>query len=277
MPVSTYRGRVPPSPTPLRRATLARLTLRPALALALVPLLLGTLMPSAAADDRPAYHPSRLAHVGTAGQVIVVTAPSWQSTHATLRAYERDGSGGWREVIGATPARLGWSGLYLAAQRRQGTGKTPAGTFAIPSAFGRLADPGTALPYTRFDRNDAWTYNPRNPYTYNVFQTADTSWRSYGDYVEQLWSHGRQYRYVAVLDYNLPGGPIRTGADGIRRSTRPANTRAGGGIFLHVTDGRSTAGCVAIPQEAMRSVLRWLDPSRRPVIVIGPESAISRM
>jgi L,D-peptidoglycan transpeptidase YkuD (ErfK/YbiS/YcfS/YnhG family) len=240
-------------------------------------LLMSAIGSGPAAADEPRYHPSRLAHVGTAGQVIVVTAPSWRSTHATLRTYERDGSGGWRAVVGATPARLGWSGLYLAAERRQGTGKTPAGTFAIPSAFGRLPNPGTDLPYTEFDRNDAWTYNPRNPYTYNVFQDADVSWAAYGGYVEDLWGHGRQYRYVAVLDYNLPDGPIRTDARGIRRSTVPPDTKAGGGIFLHVTDGRSTAGCIAISQDAMRGVLAWLDPARKPVIVVGPEAVIDRM
>jgi L,D-peptidoglycan transpeptidase YkuD (ErfK/YbiS/YcfS/YnhG family) len=103
------------------------------------------------------------------------------------------------------------------------------------------------------------------------------SWRSFGGYVEHLWAHGTQYRYVAVLDFNLPGGPIRAGSDGIRRSSRPADTRLGGGIFLHVTDGRSTSGCIAIPQDTMRRVLTWLDPKRHPVIVIGPESDISRM
>jgi L,D-peptidoglycan transpeptidase YkuD (ErfK/YbiS/YcfS/YnhG family) len=235
----------------------------------------GLAAPSATAAEPP-YHPSRLAHVGNAGQVIVVTAPSWRSTTATLRAYERDGAGGWREVLGATPARLGWSGLYLAAQRRQGTGKTPAGTFAIPSAFGRLADPGTALPYRQFDRNDAWTYDPDHPRTYNIFQTSRAGWAGYSD-AEHLWSYGDQYNYVAVMDYNLPDGPIRTGADGVRRTATPADTRAGGGIFLHVTNGKVTAGCIAIPQRQMRDVLRWLDPDRSPVIVVGPESAITRM
>jgi L,D-peptidoglycan transpeptidase YkuD (ErfK/YbiS/YcfS/YnhG family) len=230
-----------------------------------------------AAASVPPYHPSRLAHVGDAAQVVVVTAPTWRSTHGTMRAYERDGHGGWREVVGATPARLGWSGMYLAAERRQGSGRTPAGTFAIPRAFGRLADPGTRLPYTRFDRNDSWTYDPAHPLTYNVFQSAPIDWRDYGGYAEHLWAHGKQYRYIAVLDYNLPTGPIRTGADGIRRSASPPDTKAGGGIFLHVTDGRSTAGCIAIPEAAMRDVLRWLDPRRKPVIVIGPASVIGRM
>lgn len=248
----------------------------PALLLVATALVATVLVAPAAASAEPPYHPSRLANVGTAGQVIVVTAPSWRSTTATLRAYERVGDG-WREVIAATPARLGWSGLYLAAERRQGTGKTPAGTFAIPRAFGRLADPGTELPYRQFDRDDAWTYDPDRPATYNVYQTSRAGWAGSGGSAEHLWSYGRQYNYVAVMDYNLPGGPITTGADGVRRAAEPADTRAGGGIFLHVTNGKVTAGCIAIPQRQMRDVLRWLDPDRKPVIVVGPESAITRM
>ena len=179
----------------------------------------------------------------------------------------------------STPPPPAWAGAgwHRPKERRQGTGKTPAGTFGIPSAFGRLGDPGTELPYRQFDRDDAWTYNPRRPATYNVFQTVDTSWRTYGGYVESLWTYGRQYNYVAVLDYNLPNGQISRGPDGVRRTTRPADTSAGGGIFLHVTNGKVTAGCIAIPQDTMRDVLAWLDPDRKPVIVVGPESAITRM
>jgi len=233
--------------------------------------------PTATSAQQPDHHPSNLAHVGTAGQVIVVTADSWTTTQATVRAYERDGSGGWAEVVAATPARIGWSGLTPAAKRRQGTGKTPAGTFAIVDSFGRSPDPGTRMPYRRVDRDDAWTYNPERPATYNMLQTAPVEWDGYGRYVEKLWSYGTQYNYVTVLDYNLPPGPITTGADGIRRAARTANTKAGGGIFLHVTNGKSTAGCVAIPQDTMRQVMQWLDPGRKPVIVIGPASVITSM
>ncbi len=233
--------------------------------------------PNAIAADFPPYHPSRLAHVATAGQVIVVTAASSSTSYGTVRAYERDGKGGWTQVVKATPARLGWSGLALAADRRQGTGKTPAGTFAIVSAFGRKADPGTRLPYRQVDRNDAWTYNPRYPSTYNMFQSVDRSWSSYGGYVEHLWDYGTQYNYVSVLDYNLPEGPITTGPNGVRRTENPANTKAGGGIFLHVTNGKVTAGCIAVPESTMRQILQWLDPNRKPVIVIGTQSAITTM
>lgn len=171
--------------------------------------------------------------------------------------------------MAATPARLGGNGLVPAAQRRQLSNMTPMGTFAITSAFGRKSDPGTELDYVHIDRNDAWTYDPARPRTYNVFQTADRSWDAYGRYVEHLWSMGQQYDYVAVLDFNLPTGPISTGDDGVRTTTRPADTRRGGGIFLHVTNGRATAGCIAISESAMARALRWIDPAAHPIIVIG--------
>lgn len=222
--------------------------------------------PAVAAD----IDPGRLPGVGDAGQVIVVTAKSTRTSYATLRAFERTAEG-WQEVIAATPARLGSTGLIAADRRRQGTGKTPAGTFAITSAFGRAANPGTRLDYLRVDRDDAWTYNPKDPATYNILQTAPRSWSSYGIYVEDLWGHGAQYDFVAVLDYNLPKGPITVGADGIRRTDAPADVRRGGGIFLHVSNGKSTAGCVSIPGDTMRQVLTWLDPAQRPVIVVGSD------
>jgi len=228
--------------------------------------LLATAPAAQAAPD--AFDPSSLAGIGGSSQVIVVTAANTRTSYATLRAYEKGPDGTWTTVLDATPARLGYSGSVKGSARRQGTGKTPIGTFAIVTTFGRLADPGTRMPYVKFDRNDAWTYNPRSPSTYNLFQTADRSWRSFGEYVEWLWSYGSQYNYVAALDYNLPKGEVRTGADGIRRAENPANTSKGGGIFLHVSNGKVTAGCIAIPQAQMAKVMRWIDPDKQPVVVV---------
>ena len=250
------------------------LRLRAIAALAALPLLAPV---GASAAQEPAYHPSRLAHVTGADQVIVVTATSWRSTRGTLRAYERDASGAWREVLPATKAWLGYGGLVPAAARRQSTGTTPAGTFAIPSAFGRRGNPGTSMPYVQVDRNDSWPYDRDHPRTYNVFQDRPVDRAAYGGSIEWLWSKGPQYDYVAVMDYNLPDGRVIRGRDGIRRTTRPANTRAGGGIFLHVSKGEPTAGCISVPEDAMRTLLQWLDPQRSPVIVVGPTSEIGRL
>ena len=222
-----------------------------------------------------AVTPGDLPGTANAQQVIIVTSTDYRSTRALLSTYEQSPDGRWVEVLTDVPAFVGARGIVPGASRRQGTNTTPAGTYAITSGFGRKPNPGTTLPYVKVDRNDAWTYNPKVPDTYNVFQTAPVSWASYGKYVERLWKMGRQYDYVAVLDYNLPVGTITTDARGIRRTDMPANTRAGGGIFLHVSKGEPTAGCISISEGTMREVMDWLDLKRNPVIVIGKAKALA--
>ena len=180
----------------------------------------------------------------------------------------------------AGPVWLGQRGLVRAGQRRQSTLTTPAGTFGLGAAFGTAADPGTALPYEPVDPADWWPYDSWDPATYNVWQqhrTAAARWRT--TWAEDLSSFGRQYRHAVVVDFNLPGGVHWSGAQ--RVASQPADTRRGGGIFLHVqareVAERPTAGCVAMPAARLVALLRWLDPASHPVVVIGPRSAISRM
>lgn len=217
----------------------------------------------------PAVHATSVpdSRVGDARQVIVVEAPKWSSTEGTLTAFEKRGNS-WQLTQPTVRAQLGYGGLVRGDRRRQGTGTVPTGVFEILSGFGRKPDPGTSLDYVRVDRDDAWTYNPRVPSTYNVFQDVNRSWKSYGGYVEHLWDMGYQYDYVAVLDYNLPQGPITKNARGVRRSTTPPDTSRGGGIFLHVDNGNKTAGCIAVKKDVMRDLMMWLDPTKDPVIVI---------
>jgi L,D-peptidoglycan transpeptidase YkuD (ErfK/YbiS/YcfS/YnhG family) len=231
--------------------------------------------PAPRLDQAPSWDPSRLSHLGGARQVVVVTASSWSTSYAILRSYRADASG-WHEQFPAMSARIGSRGFAPLGQRRQDSGETPAGTFALVRAFGAAADPGTALPYSRFDRNDWWPYDPRDPRTYNVAQfhgrSSATQWRE--AWAEHLWNLRDQYAYAVVLDYNLPTGIYRSGSQ--RFASRTADTRAGGGIFLHVRAPRPTSGCVAVSSAGMRSILGWLDPAQDPVIVMAPTSAIGR-
>lgn len=247
-----HEWRAPPDTLPfMRRAAILVLTLA----------LLGIAHPTAQAASVPD------SRIGDARQVIVVEAPRWSATEGTLTTYERV-DGKWKVVQPTVRAQLGYGGMVRGDRRRQGTGTTPTGVYDILSGFGRKADPGTGLDYIAVDRDDVWPYNPRVPSTYNVFQSAPRKWKSYGSYVEYLWDMGMQYNYVAVLDFNLPKGPIRTDKRGIRRSTTPPDTSRGGGIFLHVDNGRKTAGCIAIRESVMRNIMRWLDPKKDPVFVI---------
>jgi L,D-peptidoglycan transpeptidase YkuD (ErfK/YbiS/YcfS/YnhG family) len=228
-----------------------------------------------AAPGAPSYDPSRLRHLGGARQVVVVTASSWSTSYATVRTYRND-STGWHAQLAPMSARIGSRGFAPLGNRRQDSGETPAGTFGLLSAFGAAPDPGTALAYRQFDRNDWWPYDPRDPRTYNVAQfhgrSGATLWRP--AWAEHLWDLRDQYEYAVVLDYNLPEGTYRSGSQ--RFATSSADPRAGGGIFLHVRAPRPTSGCVAVSRAGMLSILRWLDPAQHPVIVMAPTSAIGR-
>ncbi|WP_308421340.1 L,D-transpeptidase family protein [Gordonia jinhuaensis] len=177
-------------------------------------------------------------------QMIVVSVPTASSTVATLTAYRRDGIG-WTAVIGPTSAHVGALGVGVAAD---GVYRTPAGTFALDQAFGRLPNPGTTLPYFRATEQDWWDEDPASP-TYNLHVVRPNS---PGPGSENLYDSGPVYDYAV----NIASNPLRI----------PGHAS---GIFLHVTDGQPTWGCVAIGRDQMRQVLRWLDPTQLPHITIG--------
>ena len=120
------------------------------------------------------------------------------------------------------------------------------------------ADPGVRYDYHRLVENDWWNENPASA-GYNSFvHGADPGGAS-----EALWQISPQYRYFAVINYNIP--------------VRKADPPRGSGIFLHVmVSGRSTAGCVAIAESDLVKVLRWLDPAARPRIVLAPAGELDR-
>jgi L,D-peptidoglycan transpeptidase YkuD (ErfK/YbiS/YcfS/YnhG family) len=232
--------------------------------------------PSGAGAATPGYFPTNLSHLGSARQVVVVTSSSWSTSYATLRTYQKGSDGVWRARFAPMAARIGTRGFVVSAKRLQNTYTTPAGTFTMTRAFGRYADPGTAMPYRKFDSNDWWPYDPRAPRTYNVYQyrrVVGAPWRT--SWAERLYDYPGQYRYAAVINYNMPHGLYYT--NGQWKARYPADTRKGGGIFLHVNGPGSTAGCVSVSYTNMKAVLRWLNPAKAPRIVMGPASAIRSM
>lgn len=228
------------------------------------------------AADRP--FPSRVDVRPRVHQMVTVTSPGWHTTRARLRAWQRPAGGRWHLVRGPFRVRIGYNGWVRGARRRQSTGKSPAGSYALRRAFGARPDPGTALRYRRFDRNDFWPYEPRDPATYNVYQrhkARGTHWRR--GYRERLWSFRDQYRYAVVVGFNMPHGVHYSRARRQLVARDRADTSRGGGIFLHVTDGGPTAGCVSMRLHRMRWLMRWLDPAKSPRVAMGPHGYVKRL
>ena len=73
---------------------------------------------------------SRVAAVAPAitGQLIVVSAPAYGDTYATLTAYDVTPTGR-RAVYGPWTARIGANGFAPPGRKREGDGRTPSGEF----------------------------------------------------------------------------------------------------------------------------------------------------
>jgi L,D-peptidoglycan transpeptidase YkuD (ErfK/YbiS/YcfS/YnhG family) len=210
-------------------------------------------------------------------QLLTVSASTWSTTQATLKAWRRNTDGRWRLAHGPVSVILGYNGWVRANNRRQSTGTTPAGRFTLPYAFGRLSDPGAHVRYRQFDRNDWWPYEPRDKATYNIWQwhkARTTNWRA--DKSEHLWDFGAQYAYGIVVGFNQPSGVHYSTQRRQWVARHTADTSRGGGIFLHVRGDGPTAGCVAMRRAQMRWLIRWLRPKAEPQIVMGPYSYITR-
>ncbi|HWS34766.1 MAG TPA: L,D-transpeptidase family protein [Actinoplanes sp.] len=236
--------------------------------------LAAVLLPGAPAS---AAVPDTLAHVGDARQLIVVSGNGWKSTYATLRTYQRGSDGKWRLRFAAMKARSGYGGWAWGARRVQDTGQTPAGTYRITQAFGVRADPGTRLPYRKVDKNDYWVGDNRDAKTYNLFQpyaSAKRTWRI--SQAERLASYPTQYAHAAVINFNRPSGVTWNANRGQNVASEPANTRLGSAIFLHASGKGSTAGCVSVSRTNLVRLLKWLDPAKKPRIVMAPAADLTR-
>ncbi len=109
------------------------------------------------------------------------------------------------------------------------------------------------MPYLHLTSDDWWVSDVDSP-LYNTEQrcapaacTFDTGASERLDFVDP------EYDYAVVIDAN------RT----------PVVPGAGSAFFLHVANGGPTAGCVAIDQGTLVSIMKWLDPAQHPRIAIG--------
>jgi L,D-peptidoglycan transpeptidase YkuD (ErfK/YbiS/YcfS/YnhG family) len=177
-------------------------------------------------------------------------ARSTSSTTAQLQLWRKAPGGGWLRSGAAVTAHIGADGMSWSPSEWKSA--TPIGSFTLTQAFGHNADPGTSLPYLRTTPAD-WWISQAGP-LYNTHQRCSSGCRfTQGAPNEHLYYETPYYDWAVVIDYNR--APVRQGA--------------GSAFFLHVTDGRPTAGCVAIPATKLVSIMRSLSPAQHPRILIG--------
>ncbi len=179
---------------------------------------------------------ARLKAAQSADQLVLVGATG--GSDAILSFYEKNG-GAWQEVF-SRKAYIGKNGL---GKEREGDAKTPVGAFHFTKAFGIAPDPGCPMGYVQVDDTHYWVGDGNSP-LYNQFAST----RDHDDFdkaeSEHIIEYAKPYVYCLNISYNEQGKP-----------------GLGSAIFLHCySQNTYTGGCVAIPEEDMRLLLRKVRP-----------------
>lgn len=230
--------------------------------------LLSCIALAAIADDAPLPW-------SDARQLVLVVTPDWNAAQGELRTFERSRRS-WRSAAPLQPVAIGKSGAgwglgLHAAQpgpvKKEGDGRSPAGVYAIGTAFGYAAREATALPYLALGPGD-WCIDVAGSPLYNRIVDESTVGRdavagSSEPMRRDLHANGdKAYEVGFVIEHNASGAP-----------------GAGSCIFAHVwkSADTGTAGCTAMPADAMRRLLRWLRPDAHPVFVLLPQAEYRRL
>jgi L,D-peptidoglycan transpeptidase YkuD (ErfK/YbiS/YcfS/YnhG family) len=168
--------------------------------------------------------------------VINVRARAGQRSRGVLRAGPL-----------ALPVALGRGGIK--ANKREGDGATPRGTFRLKRLWwraGRHPRPATLLPVRRIAPDDGWCEDPIDRH-YNQHIKVPPQSKA-----DRLARNDNLYDFIVELDHN----------------TRPRVAGRGSAVFIHVARPHfaPTAGCVALDIKSMRRLLARLGPRTRIVV-----------
>ena len=191
-------------------------------------------------------------------QVLVATPGTSGANSITLHFLERRADG-WGAALPSAKAVIGRSGFAEPGMKREGDGRTPSGVYPLTLAFGYSESVNTKMPYRMAGDNDIWIDDPDAP-DYNTWgNRGKTRARSF----EDMRRKDGLYRYGLVIGYNMD--PVLRGY--------------GSAIFLHVWKGPGspTTGCVAMAEKDVLRVLRWLDPARKPLIIMGSPDNVLKL
>ena len=165
-------------------------------------------------------------------------------SNAQLFLYEKS-AGQWTLSL-SCPAFIGQNGL---GKEKEGDRKTPVGVFDLPVAFGIMEDPGSKVSYAKVHDKLYWCGDKEH---YN--QLIDITQMPHDCQGEHLIDCAPEYHYAMFIAYNQEGVYGK-----------------GSAIFLHCTGKNPyTAGCVAVSEEHMKTILQTVTPGVK--ICIYPET-----
>ena len=166
----------------------------------------------------------------------------------TVRRKPGDPRRGWLTAGPlALPVALGRGGIK--ANKREGDGATPRGTFRLKRLWWRAVRnprPATMLPAQRIAPDDGWCEDPSDRHYNRRIKVPPNS------KADRLARKDNLYDFIVELDHN----------------TRPRVAGRGSAVFIHVARPgfAPTAGCIALNIFALRRLLARLGPRTKIVV-----------
>jgi L,D-peptidoglycan transpeptidase YkuD (ErfK/YbiS/YcfS/YnhG family) len=203
-------------------------------------------------------------------QCLVVLTDSWTSTAGAMSMFKRGGRNSpWQRRGSTIAVRVGRAGLawgrgvidatsLSGPRKKEGDDKAPAGIFRLTSVFGFKRE--TKMPFVALSEDLVAVDDPRSRY-YN--RLVDESKIDKPD-----WKHAEKlfgvdvYTRGVVVEHNVPPKP-----------------NAGSCIFLHTWKSplTSTSGCTAMSEKNLVDLIRWLDPTKQPLLIQVPRTVYNAL
>jgi len=202
-------------------------------------------------------------------QLVLIISNDFNQTHGELTRYEKINHHyqlvGQAHTVNLGRKGLAWGlGLHnfktkpTEPVKQEGDGKAPAGIFNITTAFGYDETAPTKMPYIQADKtlicvDDSLSKN------YNKIVELNQSKKPKS--FEWMKREDNLYQYGLVIAHNAQ-----------------AKEQAGSCIFFHIRKSKDapTAGCSAMKKEELLTLLKWLDPTKKPQVVQIPRGYCSQ-
>ena len=195
--------------------------------------------------------------IGESSQVLLVRNMNAASIDVQVLALEKK-AGRWQSPFALMKGVIGRNGFAPPGEKREGDGRTPSGIFSLGTVFGYEPSFPTRMPYRQAVDDDVWVddvYADDYNHWVKIEATRASSF-------ERMRREDDLYKYGIVVEYN----------------TNPVIKGYGSAIFFHLWKGlgQPTEGCIALSEENLTMVIRWLDPAARSLVVMGTKEMIDR-
>lgn len=191
-------------------------------------------------------------------QIVLVHNTTAEAVPVVIRTFGKS-DGRWRSKYPDMSGSGAKNGFAPFDEKAEGDGRAPTGLFNLVATFGYHEAVETRMPYRQSTERDFWIDDVASD-SYNQWLRLQEGMRPSVSH-ERLKRDDHLYEYLVVIDYN----------------SHPVVKDKGSAIFMHVerAPGVATVGCIATSLDNMKTLFKWLDPAKSPIIIMGTESELA--